>query len=48
MLIANGTWDVGAMKNVEELDPKPFLAILNQIGLPTCIRDAQGDRPLTF
>ena len=48
MLIADGTWDVGAMKNVEELDPRPFLAILNRIGLPTCIRDAQGDRPLTF
>lgn len=48
MLIANGIWDVGAMKNVEELDPRPFLAILNRIGLPTCIRDAQGERPLTF
>ena len=48
MLIADGTWDVGAMKNVEELDPKPFLAILNRIGLPTSIRDAQGDRPITF
>lgn len=48
MLIADGTWDVGAMKNVEELDPRPFLAILNRIGLPTSIRDAQGERPLTF
>ena len=48
MLIADGTWDVGAMKNVEELDPRPFLAILNRIGLPTSIRDAQGERPLEF
>ena len=48
MLIANGSWDVGAMKNVEELDPKPFLAILNRIGLPTSIRDAAGERPLEF
>jgi saccharopine dehydrogenase-like NADP-dependent oxidoreductase len=44
MLIAEGTWDVGAMKNVEELDPKPFLLLLNSIGLPTRIKDAAGDR----
>ncbi|MEJ8475249.1 saccharopine dehydrogenase family protein [Roseibium algae] len=48
MLIADGTWDVGTMKNVEELDPKPFLNILNRIGLPTFIKDANGERPLTF
>lgn len=48
MLIADGTWDVSQMVNVEELDPKPFLAILNRIGLPTRIRDAQGDRALEF
>jgi saccharopine dehydrogenase-like NADP-dependent oxidoreductase len=36
------------MVNVEELDPRPFLAILNRIGLQTFIRDSQGDRPLTF
>lgn len=47
MLIADGTWDVGTMKNVEELDPKPFLAILNRIGLPTEIKDASGTRPFT-
>ncbi|SUB01215.1 shikimate 5-dehydrogenase [Pannonibacter phragmitetus] len=47
MLIADGTWDVGALKNVEELDPKPFLAILNRIGLPTEIKDASGTRPFT-
>ena len=48
MLIADGTWDVGKMVNVEELDPKPFLNILNHIGLPTCIRDENGERPLDF
>ena len=48
MLIADGTWDVARMVNVEELDPKPFLAILNRIGLPSRIRDAQGDRALDF
>jgi saccharopine dehydrogenase-like NADP-dependent oxidoreductase len=48
MLIADGTWNVHRMVNVEELDPRPFLAILNRIGLQTFIRDSQGDRPLTF
>jgi saccharopine dehydrogenase-like NADP-dependent oxidoreductase len=48
LLIADGTWDVGRMVNVEELDPRPFLNLLNGMGLPTCIRDAQGDRPLSF
>ncbi|WP_128254944.1 saccharopine dehydrogenase family protein [Falsirhodobacter deserti] len=45
ILIANGTWDVSKMVNVEELDPKPFLTLLNGMGLPTRIKDANGDRP---
>jgi len=48
LLIADGTWDVGRMVNVEDLDPKPFLDLLNRIGLPSRIRDAAGDRALTF
>jgi saccharopine dehydrogenase-like NADP-dependent oxidoreductase len=48
LLIANGTWDLGEMANVEDLDPKPFLHLLNQMGLPSRIKDAQGDRALTF
>ncbi len=48
LLIADGTWDVGHMANVEDLDPIPFLNLLNRMGLPTRIRDAQGDRSLTF
>jgi saccharopine dehydrogenase-like NADP-dependent oxidoreductase len=48
LLIADGTWDVGHMANVEQLDPEPFITLLNQIGLPTRIRDAEGDRPLTY
>lgn len=48
LLIANGTWDVGTMANVEEMDPKPFLTLLNGMGLPTRIKDAQGDRLATF
>jgi hypothetical protein len=48
MLIAQGVWDVGHMANVEDLDPKPFLALLNRIGLPTRIKDADGDRALVL
>lgn len=48
ILVAEGTWDVRKMANVEELDPKPFLALLNRMGLPTRIKDAAGDRALEF
>jgi len=44
LLIAQGTWDVGHMANVEDLDPVPFLTLLNGIGLPSRVRDAAGDR----
>jgi saccharopine dehydrogenase-like NADP-dependent oxidoreductase len=44
MLIANGTWDTGTMVNVEELDPKPFLTILDDIGLPTRVRVGNTDK----
>ncbi len=46
MLIADGVWDVKEMKNVEELDPKPFIELMNRIGLVTRVRDSQGDRVL--
>lgn len=46
LLIANGIWDLGQMANVEELDPVPFIALMNRMGLQTRIRDAQGDRLL--
>lgn len=48
MLVATGEWDAGKMVNVEELDPKPFINLLNGIGLPTRIQDADGDRLLEF
>ncbi len=35
LLIADGRWDPGTMVNVEELDPEPFIEILDRIGLPT-------------
>jgi saccharopine dehydrogenase-like NADP-dependent oxidoreductase len=48
ILIAEGTWDVGEMRNVEDLPPKPFLRVLDRIGLPTRVKDAQGDRPVSY
>lgn len=48
MLVATGEWDVKKMANVEDLPAQPFLGILNKIGLPTRIKDENGDRPLEF
>ena len=48
MLVATGEWDAGKMVNVEELDAKPFINLLNKIGLPTRIKDSEGDRALEF
>jgi hypothetical protein len=36
------------MVNVEELPSRPFLRLLEVMGLPTRIKDAAGDRPLRF
>jgi len=35
ILIAKGAWDAKTMVNVEELDPDPFIELLNTMGLPT-------------
>lgn len=48
MLVATGEWDAGKMVNVEELDAKPLINLLNGIGLPTRIQDKDGDRLLEF
>lgn len=48
LLVAEGVWDVGTMVNVEELDPKPFMNLLNVMGLPNRVKDAAGDRELAF
>ncbi len=48
MLVATGEWDVKKMANVEELPPKPFINLLNRIGLPTRIQDEEGDRAVSF
>ena len=45
MLIADGAhMIIGVMMNVEELVPKPLFALLDNIGLPTRVKDAKGDR----
>ncbi|KOR28221.1 saccharopine dehydrogenase, partial [Achromatium sp. WMS3] len=39
MLVAQGIWDPKTMVNVEELDPEPFINLLNLMGLPTEVKD---------
>ena len=39
LLIADGTWDVRQMVNIEELDPDPFLTLLDKMGLRTETRE---------
>ena len=38
ILVAQGDWDAKTMKNVEELDPKPFFTLLDRIGLTTRVQ----------
>ncbi|WP_394154146.1 saccharopine dehydrogenase NADP-binding domain-containing protein [Loktanella salsilacus] len=45
LLVADGTWDAKTMKNMEELPPAPFLTQLDRLGLPTRVKDDNGDRP---
>ncbi|MEG6586921.1 saccharopine dehydrogenase family protein [Dendrosporobacter sp. 1207_IL3150] len=44
ILVARGDWDVKHMVNVEELDPKPFIDLLDKIGLPTEV----AEHPIPF
>jgi saccharopine dehydrogenase-like NADP-dependent oxidoreductase len=41
LLIANGAWDVKQMVNVEELNPDPFINLLNDMGLSTQIKEKE-------
>ncbi|THJ35165.1 saccharopine dehydrogenase family protein [Lampropedia aestuarii] len=43
ILIAQGTWDVQKMVNVEELPYQPFINLMNQMGLTTHLREAGQD-----
>jgi len=48
MLVASGVWDVKKMVNVEELDPEPFIKILDRIGLPTEVKEIKPDSKHSF
>lgn len=46
MLIAKGVWDIKTMANVEELDPDPFIKLLDNIGLVTKVDEDPPHLPL--
>lgn len=48
VLIAQGTWDTGTMVNVEELDPVPFIELLDRTGLPTEIAEIEPGSAASF
>ena len=48
MLIAQGIWDPGTMVNVEELDPEPFIDLLDRTGLPTQILEIEPGSAASF
>jgi len=48
MLVAQGVWDPKTMVNVEELDPDPFLELLNRIGLPTDVKEIKPNSQESF
>ena len=48
MLVAQGIWNPQKMVNVEELDPEPFLAILDRIGLPTEVKEIEPGSAASF
>ena len=41
ILVSKGAWDVKTMVNVEELNPDPFIELLDKMGLPTVINNCQ-------
>jgi len=48
MLVAQGVWNPRTMVNVEELDPEPFIALLDRIGLPTDVKEIEPGSPQSF
>lgn len=48
VLVATGVWDTGTMVNVEELDPAPFIELLDRTGLPTEVIELQPGAPDSF
>ncbi|APO77220.1 saccharopine dehydrogenase/carboxynorspermidine synthase protein (plasmid) [Rhizobium etli 8C-3] len=47
LLIANGIWDVKKMVNVEELPPRPFIDVLEALGLQTLVQNEFRDNVLS-
>lgn len=48
LLVARGMWRAGTMVNVEELDPVPFIELLDVMGLPTEILDIEPGSEASF
>ena len=48
MLVAQDIWNPQTMVNVEELDPEPFIALLDQIGLPTDVKEIEPGSAESF
>jgi saccharopine dehydrogenase-like NADP-dependent oxidoreductase len=46
ILVAKGIWNPQRMVNVEELDPDPFIKILDRIGLKTKVKDKRPTKPV--
>jgi saccharopine dehydrogenase-like NADP-dependent oxidoreductase len=48
LLIADGTWDVRKMVNVEQLAPQPFVRLMAAMGLETSIRTSSQAQQLAL
>jgi saccharopine dehydrogenase-like NADP-dependent oxidoreductase len=48
ILIAQGVWDSKTMVNVEELDPRPFIQLLDRMGLPTDFKSIKPGSGASF
>lgn len=48
VLVAQGVWNPQTMVNVEELDPEPFIALLDRIGLPTDVKEIKPGSKASF
>jgi saccharopine dehydrogenase-like NADP-dependent oxidoreductase len=47
-LVVQGDWDAGRMVNVEELDPEPYIGLLDTMGLPTTTLEIDPEGPGRF
>jgi saccharopine dehydrogenase-like NADP-dependent oxidoreductase len=48
VLVAQGVWDTGTMVNVEQLDPVPFIDLLDRTGLPTDVLEIEPGGAASF